>query len=508
MAVSGNRLGGMAAAVEERSWRFTLWTVFAVTLARLIWLAMGRADLYPDEAQYWLWSLHPALGYYSKPPVVAWLIALTTALFGEREEAVRLAAPLLHFATALVLHHLARRLYDARVALWSAVAYITLPGVSASAAIISTDAPLLFCWTVALYAFVRAREPGGERWWILAGIAAGFGLLSKYAMGFWLLSALLFLLLFGDERRHLRRFFGAVLLALVIYAPNFYWNAANGFVSYLHTRDNADLGGPLFHPPQLLEFFGSQFGVFGPIFFATLIVIVALARRSLADRRAALLACFALPTLAMMLVASLLSRAQPNWSAPTFVSAVVLVVAWLLQHGRLRLVVAGVALDVLLAVVGFSAHDVGAAFGKELPARLDPLHRLRGWRILGRSVSDMLARHPGTLLMTDDREVMAALIYYVEPHPFDALKWNGEGGIHDTFDLTAQPDRYIGGDFMLVARSPDNIERILSRFKSVEPIQQQILIRLDRKTFRTYRIYWLHGFEGYRSSDGASSGSR
>ena len=31
---------------------------------------------------------------------------------------------------------------------------------------------------------------------------------------------------------------------------------------------------------------------------------------------------------------------------------------------------------------------------------------------------------------------MAALIYYVRPHPFDALKWNGEGGIHDQFDLT------------------------------------------------------------------------
>jgi hypothetical protein len=114
----------------------------------------------------------------------------------------------------------------------------------------------------------------------------------------------------------------------------------------------------------------------------------------------------------------------------------------------------------------------------------------------------MLARHPGTHLMSDDREVMAALIYYVHPHPFDALKWNGEGGIHDQFDLTADPARYVGDDFMLVAKSPDNVQRILSRFKSVEPIEQEILIRLDRKTLRKYRIYWLHGFEGYRSGDG------
>jgi 4-amino-4-deoxy-L-arabinose transferase-like glycosyltransferase len=502
MAVSGGGLTREAVAQEERSWRVALWVVFAVTLARLVWLALDRADLYPDEAQYWLWSLNPAFGYYSKPPMVAWLIAATTAILGDDAAAIRLAAPLLHFGTSLILYHLARRLYDSRTALWSAIAYATLPGVSASAAIMSTDAPLLFCWTVALYAFVRAREPGGGRWWIMAGVAAGLGLLSKYAMAYWLLSALLFLLLFRDERRHVRRFLGATLLAILIYAPNVAWNASHGFVSYLHTRDNADLGGPLFHPAMFFEFLGSQFGVFGPIFFAALLALVVLAPKSLRDRRAALLACFALPTLAMMLVVSFLSRAQPNWSAPTFVSAVVLVVAWLVARGRVTLIAVSVALDVAIALVAFGAHDILPVFGAELPVHLDPLHRLRGWKTLGNSVSEMLARHPGTHLMSDDREVMAALIYYVHPHPFDALKWNGEGGIHDQFDLTADPARYVGDDFMLVAKSPDNVQRILSRFKSVEPIEQEILIRLDRKTLRKYRIYWLHGFEGYRSGDG------
>jgi hypothetical protein len=506
MAIRGDGVTQARGTVEERSWSLALWIVFAVTLARLVWLALGRADLYPDEAQYWLWSLHPAFGYYSKPPVVAWLIAFTTGLFGDTEAAVRLAAPLLHFATSLVIYQLARRLYDARVALWSAIAYVTLPGVSASAVLISTDAPLLLCWAVALYAFVRARAPQGGRWWIVVGIAAGFGLLSKYAMAYWLFSALLFLLLFADERRHLPRFLGAVALALAIYAPNFVWNAANGFVSYLHTRDNADLGGPLFHPAQFLEFLLSQFGVFGPIFFATLLIIVLAARRNLADRRAALLASFALPSLVLMLVVSFLSRAQPNWSAPTFVSAVVLVVASLLAHGRVLLVTLSVALHLLIAAVAFGAHDIAHAFGIELRAEQDPLHRLRGWATLGRVVSDMLARHPGVHLMSDDREVMASLIYYVRPHPFDALKWNGEGGIHDQFDLTAEPQRYIGGDFLLVARAPDNVERILQRFAGVEPIEQKIDIGLDRQTLRSYRVYWLHGFKGYRSSEGAEAG--
>jgi 4-amino-4-deoxy-L-arabinose transferase-like glycosyltransferase len=496
MTVQSDRVA--QAASEERAWRQALWIVFAVTLARLAWLSLGRADLYPDEAQYWLWSLHPAFGYYSKPPLVSWLIAATTAVFGEDEFAIRLSAPLLHFATSLIVFALARRLYDSRVALWSAAAYATLPGVSASAAIMSTDAPLLLCWAVALYAFLRAREPGGGRWWIAVGAAAGLGLLAKYAMAYWLLSALLFLLLFRDERRHLPRFLGATALALVIYAPNFLWNAANGFVSYRHTRDNAALGGVLLHPLHFLEFFASQFAVFGPIFFAMLIWLALTARRSLADRRAALLAVFALPTLAMMLVVSFLSRAQPNWSAPTFVSAVVLVVAFLLAQRRQAWVAASVALHLTLAVVCFAAHDAAAALGVPLPAKYDLLHRLRGWKVLGSSVSRLMAADPGALLMSDDREDMATLIYYVRPHPFDALKWNGDSGIHDGFDLTAAPARDIGRDFLLVTRSPDNVARIFERFASVDPARQDIVIPLGPGMTRHYWVYRLHDFRGYR----------
>ena len=114
--------------------------IAALTVARLVWLGATTANLYPDEAQYWFWSLHPALGYYSKPPLVAWVIALTTRAFGDSEFAIRLAAPLLHAIAAAFVYGIAARLYNRRTGFWSALAYITLPGVSLSAFLISTDA--------------------------------------------------------------------------------------------------------------------------------------------------------------------------------------------------------------------------------------------------------------------------------------------------------------------------------------------------------------------------------
>jgi 4-amino-4-deoxy-L-arabinose transferase-like glycosyltransferase len=492
--------GGKAAvsAEDSRYWRHALFGVFAITLARLFWLAHGGTDLYPDEAQYWLWSLHPAWGYYSKPPLLAWLIALSTYALGDSEAAIRLAAPLLHFGTALAVFHIGKRLYDARAGFWSALAYATLPGVSVSAALISTDAPLLLAWALALYAFIRAREPGGGRWWYAVGAAAGLGLLAKYAMAYWLLSALLYLVLFRAERRHLTGYAKATALALLIYLPNFVWNFGHGFVSYRHTEQNAASHGPLINPMNFVEFFASQFGVFGPVFFVALLLIVLNARKSLAPRPAALLAAFALPTLAMMLVVSFISHAQPNWSAPAYVSATVLVAAWLLARGRTAVVAASIALNAAAAVVAFSAQDAARALGYDLPARYDPLHRLRGWNALGLAVSQLLQQHPGALLLSDDREDMAILTYYVFPHPFDALKWNGESGkINDQFDLEADPARYLGKDFLLVSRHPENIQRIIDRFDGAGPVDH-VTVPLGGGEARIYVVRFLQGFRGYR----------
>jgi 4-amino-4-deoxy-L-arabinose transferase-like glycosyltransferase len=468
--------------------------VAAITGLRLLWLALQPADLFPDEAQYWVWSQQLALGYYSKPPLVAWLIALTTGLFGDSEFAVRLSAPLLHAGAAIFVYATGARLFDRRVGFWSALAYASLPGVSVSAFIISTDAAVLLFWAAALYAFIRARENGGWGWWAAVGLAAGLGLLAKYAMFYWILSALGFALLFSAERRHLRPLLAALGLALLIYSPNFWWNWSNGFVSYLHTRDNAALNGSLLHPEALLEFFGAQFGVFGPLLFAGLILVTA-TPRSFAEPRARLLAAFALPTLAMMLVVSFLSRAHANWAAPTYVSATVLVVAWALQHGWRRVITFSIALHLAAIALLFTGRETLAALGIELPAQYDALRRLRGWRTLGSEVGAALAAHPGLTLFADDREVLAALIYYIRPHPLDAVKWQVTARIQDQWDLTNGLSKRLGGRFLLVSEH-ELVDEMRPSFAAIARLHA-IVIPLGPGASHTYTLYIARDFKGY-----------
>jgi 4-amino-4-deoxy-L-arabinose transferase-like glycosyltransferase len=477
-----------AEAAEQRYLRIAALIGLVVTSARLLWLAAGTTDLYPDEAQYWLWSLTPDWGYFSKPPLVAWVIALTTALLGDATFGVRAAAPLFHLGTSLLVYAVARRLYDPRIACWASVSFLTLPGITVSSLVISTDVPLLFFWAAALYAFLRAREEQGWGWWLVLGLALGLGLLAKYAMVYWLLSAALFLATERAERRHFLRFLAATVVGLVLYAPNFAWNAAHRFVSYEHTRANAHLGGSLFHPLQLLEFVVSQAGVFGPILFGALLALVL--GRVLRDRRDRLLAWFTLPVLVLVTALSLLSRSNANWAAPAYVAATILVVAWLLRLGRTRLVSASLALHLAIAALLMGGREAASAIGAPLPAKLDPWARLRGWSGLGDAVGRLAAQHPGLVIASDDRETLAALAYYVRPGPPRLAKWNPDGVVGDHFDLTIDMAKRVGGDFLFVTRTED-MSRIATYFHSATPLATVTTPR------RRFFVWELRSFRGY-----------
>jgi hypothetical protein len=430
--------------------RWMLAAVTAITAARLLWLAVQSAGLYPDEAQYWFWAQHLAFGYYSKPPLIAWLIALTTAMFGDGEFAVRLSAPLLHAAAAGFVYAIGKRLYDRRVGFWAGLAYASLPGTSLSAFLISTDAVLIPCWAAALYGFIRSREDDAKWWWWAAtGVAIGLGFMAKYAMAYWLISAFGYVLIVKSERRHLPGLLQALAVGILICLPNIWWNWSHGFVSYRHVGANAELTGSLLHPISLVKFVLSQFGVFGPLLFAGLILLCARPTR-LSGPRARLLAVFTWPTLLIVLVVSLLSRAEPNWAAPAYVSAVVLVVSAALARGWRRTLIFSITLHLAGAVLVFGGSEAIVASGINIPAKYDPLHRLRGWRRLGDQVSQALAAHPGLTLMADDRELLASLIYYGHPHPFDAVEWEPVPGTTDQWRLANNERTHAGEDFLAV----------------------------------------------------------
>ena len=53
-----------------------------ITFLKIYALYISPLELSVDEAQYWDWSNNLEFGYFSKPPLIAWLISITTSIFG------------------------------------------------------------------------------------------------------------------------------------------------------------------------------------------------------------------------------------------------------------------------------------------------------------------------------------------------------------------------------------------------------------------------------------------
>src|SRR6478752_1063709 len=107
----------LRSAEPDADARAAVLLTLALTFARLVALFRTPLELYPDEAQYWLWSRTLAFGYWSKPPMIAWAIRAATSVGGDLEPWVRLPAALFQAGAMLAVFAIGRRLYSPRVGL-------------------------------------------------------------------------------------------------------------------------------------------------------------------------------------------------------------------------------------------------------------------------------------------------------------------------------------------------------------------------------------------------------
>lgn len=467
---------------------------------RVVALRFNATELFFDEAQYWSWAQEPAFGYYSKPPLIAWIIAAFGHACGDSTFCIRLAAPVLHTVTAGVTFLIGRRLAGDRIGLWAALTFATLPGVSFSSGIISTDVPLLACWALALWAFVVLLEEPG--WWpsLVLGGAIGIGLNAKYAMAFFVASMLVYMVVTPSARRLLvdLRFWTALVIAGLAIAPNMAWNLSNSFATFAHTADNAKWGGSLLSIAKGFEFLGGQLGVFGPILFGALVATVWRAWRDGLPDAERLLLSFTLPVLMLISVQAFISRAHANWAATAYVAGTLLVVAALARQAAWVWLKASLALHlgVLVAMAGATA----AAGRFALPVIGDPFQRTLGWKAVADATRQEIARaraagQPYRSVLADDRAITAELLYYMRGEATPVLAWRESGRPKDHYELM-RPFRDASQEPVLLVSMRRDHARITGRFDRVDGVADlQVPAGLTAK--RPVRLLALSGFRAH-----------
>lgn len=428
--------------------------VLVVAAVRLVGLTVSSAEFYVDEAQYWVWAQTPSWGYFSKPPLIAWITAGAARLCGDGEACLRAPSTLAWAVTALIVFTIGGTLYGRRTALLAGLSALLAPGAAFSSRIVSTDAPLLTLWSAALLALVKLRAGGGWGWAIILGLSLGVGVLAKYAMLYAFGCVALAMVVDPPTRRALLSWKGlaAIVIAAAVAAPNLIWNLGHGLQTVRHTVGNAADDGISPGVVEPLVFLAAQFALAGPVVFAGW--LAAVGRMGRASGPEPLLLAFSLPILAGMFGLAAVREVNANWAATGLIAVFVLGAATLARdmRGRRWLVgglVFGLAIQGAVLVMDARADRLVIA-GKA------PYARTQGARALAHAVARKAEAEGAGTVAAETRSQTALLIYYARSRDITIKAWPpaAAGDPRDHFQMTRPLTGREAGAVIAVAPCP------------------------------------------------------
>lgn len=450
--------------VDARNWRLrTMVLLCGLLVLRVATVYTSPLELCADEAYYWDWSRQLDWGYYSKPPMVAWLIAAATWLGGPHEWVIRMPAAVLGTLGLWPVSRLAERMFDARVGFWSALAVAATPGVTAMSMLMTIDAPFLCAWAFSLWFVWEVISVDDPDWkWVLAAIlSTGFGLLSKQTMIAIFPLAAFWLCVHAETRPRLGSFkvWAWWLGSLACLAPVIWWNAHHEWITLIHTSEHFQQRTASWWQQlvRCVEFWISQLGIVSPV-TATLAIAGMICGvrvwRRLDPPVQYLMCCSAVPMAGVFLL-STTQRVQPNWPAGFLLAAIVIAAAWSLgkvpqlpRKSQLhRSLYYGVAIGAMTALVTLGLPWLGSQHALA-GSKFDPTARLRGWKHLGTALGQMPALAASAelplVIAHTGRGPVSLLAYYTPGQP-RVYRWTTSGRIVSQHDVWGGPAEDVRG---------------------------------------------------------------
>ena len=229
-------------AQSQADWTVLLAIAAALTLVHL--LTNGRYGFHRDELQFLSDARHLDWGFVAYPPLTPFLERISLDLFGLSLVGLRLFSVLAQAAAIVVTGLMARELGGKRLAQATAALAVALSPLPLFEGTEFQYTTVDYLWWVLIaYFTIRLLRTENPRWWLAIGAVAGLGLLTKYAIVFFVAG-----LLGGVALTRARRFllsgwfWGGIALALAIFLPNFLWLVRHDFISYhflqhIHVRD-------------------------------------------------------------------------------------------------------------------------------------------------------------------------------------------------------------------------------------------------------------------------------
>jgi len=497
--------------------------VIGLSLAVRWWfVASGQLNLIQDEAQYWDWTRRLQLSYYSKGPLIAWIITAGCKLFGSTELGVRLGSLIGMTGIQAVLYFGISRVWrEHRLALFALIVAATMPMLNALGILMTTDNPLILCWTVGFFALSSATrhrpdEAVGNAPFIILGAAVALGILAKYMMLVFVVLAVIHALILHFRGQLPERFWGRFLAALLAgtamgMLPILLWNAGNDWVGFRHVaRQTAGKSGiSHLRIGPFFEMLGAQIGLMAPWWF---VLVMAGGWRAVKKgwfgpigafdqkyRNTLQAALFFWPLWGFITLWAIHSKTEANWTAAAFMGASILGGAGLMTwwdaprrkaRGR-AILVGGASLLVLLMY---------ASPLLPLPSGINITNRLKGWQSLGREVGRVMRESDDparVFVFAEKYDLTSELAFYTPGQPLTYCAWLDDRRMNQ-YDLWPGPDAdKTGWNAILVKERlrTDQPAAATPLFEHIGP-PMPFQSTFEGSPARRFTLYQCTGFKG------------
>jgi 4-amino-4-deoxy-L-arabinose transferase-like glycosyltransferase len=329
----------------RKPYHLKLAILLLLSIAIKILIAVN-VELTNDEVYYRLFALYPDWSHFDHPPMVGWIIQLTTLnLLFDSELFIRLGAIILGSLTVVLAFKIGQRIHSNQAGFVAAFLFCISPYlVLVSGTFILPDTGLMFFWMLALWMAVSIFEggitTGKANKLLLLGLFIGMAVLSKYTALFLWFGIGLYILFYGRKWLRKWQLYVAVFITLACMFPVLYWNINNDFISFAFHGERVSLFTGICFDCFFQELLG-EFFYNNPFLF--IMIYVVLCRYGLQKEKNTynrLFYCIGLPIILLFLMFSFFQNLLPHWNAPGYtvlIFPVAVHIAEKLKNGRKRL---------------------------------------------------------------------------------------------------------------------------------------------------------------------------
>jgi len=336
--------------------------LLAASFLKLIYIAF--IPITPQEAYYWYYSKNPDFSYFDHPPMTAYSIWLGTNIFGDNSFGVKFLAVVWSFLTQFLLYITAKRFFmtfqseseSEKKSFLSLLIYnLTIFGHLYSVTIVP-DTPLLFFWLLVIYSVQEYLLTNKNRFWILAGLSLGLGMLSKYSMVIITVAIFIMFIISKVRRKELLNpfIYLAVIVSVIVFTPVLYWNFRHEWASFLFQTVERAEKTKAFTFKYFFQLIVSQFFMLTPFVF----VLIAITLKKWFGKiknnfNAGIYFLSAAVTIILFTYVSFKSLVKMNWLLPGYLGAIILS-ADVVFASKIRLKKTLVIISVGLIIIGYS----------------------------------------------------------------------------------------------------------------------------------------------------------